>query len=613
MSNSSLDSFPTTLFARTKRSLFRVVGGVAQLLPYLSPVEPRIVANAVKNTLFTAHGGVLRLMGTYARVRLKALRWISRTVHIAGLEHVHPHVPASAWENELVSVLDRATPYDGPVSIDPRITTAAANIALRLGKINSPLDFDEWLKRYPTHRQEELRAALNKPYNTTVDTFHKVEKLDDTKTPRTIQARNDAYKARVGPWMAALEARATEVLPLVKGLDPDERALRVQQLRQRALNVVEVDYSRFDRHCTIKLLQNTEHLVYRHCFPEAIYRLLADQLTTTCKLRHGASYTVEGTRLSGDVNTSIGNCIVNLCLIMAAGLPSDAVLVEGDDMIAAPTDAELAGLDMDVITATGMKPTLKINPQDGGAFCSRYDVDTATGPRRVRHPVRDLTRFGWSLKGAPACDIIADHLAEWNGVPMLGPVYIQTARQHQIDTPSIPITIQARASFHRVFGINADTQIRFETCPEARAQIFEEIAADYSARVDSSPVQGTPTTCLSGDDTESVLPRSDGTASPRRQSSDVRDVQTARPCQDRVQDSSGNNHGRRGNHRHRFRPTRRNPDVQWHRSPVTKGNNTSVEERDPVSASRVCHETEVAQHAAGNRRPRTNAKRGRNV
>ena len=102
------------------------------------------------------------------------------------------------------------------------------------------------------------------------------------------QARNDAYKARVGPWMAALEARATEVLPLVKGLDPDERALRVQQLRQRALNVVEVDYSRFDRHCTTKLLQNTEHLVYRHCFPEAIYRLLADQLTTTCKLRHNA-------------------------------------------------------------------------------------------------------------------------------------------------------------------------------------------------------------------------------------------------------------------------------------------------------------------------------------
>ena len=82
--------------------------------------------------------------------------------------------------------MDRATPYDGPVSIDPRITTAAANIALRLGKINSPLDFDEWLKRYPTHRQEELRAALNKPYNTTVDTFHKVEKLDDTKTPRTV-------------------------------------------------------------------------------------------------------------------------------------------------------------------------------------------------------------------------------------------------------------------------------------------------------------------------------------------------------------------------------------------------------------------------------------------
>ena len=131
------------------------------------------------------------------------------------------------------------------------------------------MDFDEWLKRYPTHRQAELRAALNKPYNTTVDTFHKVEKLDDTKTPRTIQARNDAYKARVGPWMAALEARATDVLPLVKGLDPAERAQRVQQLRQRALNVVEVDYACFDRHCTTKLLQNTEHLVYRHRFPEA--------------------------------------------------------------------------------------------------------------------------------------------------------------------------------------------------------------------------------------------------------------------------------------------------------------------------------------------------------
>lgn len=478
-------------------------------------------------------------------------------------------------------------------------------IARAIGKIDSPMDFDVWVGKYPPTRRGQIREALNLPYSTQADFFHKVEKLDEDKVPRAIQARCDAYKARVGPWVAALEHRAREVLPLIKGLEPSGQAVRIQQLRQRATNVVEIDYSRFDRHCSAELLESTEQLVYAYCFPPGIADMLHDQLLSTCGTRHGLKYRLYGTRLSGDMNTSIGNCIVNLSLIMAAGLPMDAVLVEGDDMLACPTNAELNTLDLDVIKEAGQRPTVRVNPEDGGTFCSRYEIPTAIGLKRVRKPLRDLMRFGWAIHSENVEEIIETHWNEWRGVPMLGPAYEECMISRGREIQRIPITPEARAAFHLIFGYNATEQQQFERDPKARAAIYARLQADATCGGERDTSVSRTTSASDGrkDEDSPVLPGSVGPPTPRRASSDVRDVQDAGPRAGRIPDGCRDHHSGRSHHRNRLRPEGLQPIVRSDGGPVPKDRCTRVEKCTTPRARQHSDETAVVHHHYSHRRP----------
>lgn len=147
-------------------------------------------------------------------------------------------------------------------------------------------------------------------------------------------------------------------------------------------------------------------------------------------------------------------------------------------MIAACTQKEVDALNPEVITATGHKPKMRVLPEGQGSFCSRYDVvDGAGSPRRVRHPLRDLRRFGFSLHREDLGSMVSRHLREWEGVPMLGPLYREYAIKLGIDPGTeVPITPQARTSFYLQFGINAEDQREFETRPDRREQLITRLA-----------------------------------------------------------------------------------------------------------------------------------------
>jgi len=87
---------------------------------------------------------------------------------------------------------------------------------------------------------------------------------------------------------------------------------------------VGLDASRFDQHVSRVALQ-WEHDIYLQCFPRRQHRrrlkwLLRMQLNNQCSgyTEDGMlRYHTDGVRMSGDMNTSLGNCVLMCCLVMA--------------------------------------------------------------------------------------------------------------------------------------------------------------------------------------------------------------------------------------------------------------------------------------------------------
>lgn len=456
----------------------------------------------------------------------------------------------------------------------------------------APQDFSEWVAKYDAVRREQITNALDLPESERVEYFQKIEQLDEVKDPRAIQARCDNFKARIGPWIAALEHRVRERLPfLVKGLDEPAKAAKINTLRRRALKVVELDFSRFDRSLSVDLLKATEHYIYQIVFPPKIAGILSRQLHNTVSSRNGATYFVDGTRMSGDMNTSIGNCLIVACLMLAVGMPLDSFVAEGDDMLAVLTDKEVGGIQTKIFTDAGLDPKLAIGPLDTGTFCSRFDIMTVLGPKRIRDIYRAVTRFCYSLNGELDEAHIQRGVSEWAGVPMLGPVYEALA-----GLPITEILPETRVQFTFIFGISQDEQQAFETDPKFREKFAQDYATAYSSRPRHgySEIQRTAGTSAGGDATLPVRPRVNWLGTSRFQRQNVRDVQAERTSQVPIQ-GSGRNHCQRGSSDGgRLRREGRDIDIHGDSRTVTKSNEPSMERLHPDGAPQQGNETEVA-------------------
>lgn len=173
------------------------------------------------------------------------------------------------------------------------------------------------------------------------------------KTARAIQYRGPRYNIMLAKYLAPLEDRLYEHMAsswnpegiyTSKGLTPNARARQVRRLFQRHRQgaALCLDHSRFDAHVSPVALR-TEHLIYRMLCggnTRVLAWLLKMQLVNRGTAAHGTKYKVKGCRMSGDVNTALGNTIINAFVLAAAclGEPVD-ILVEGDDgVIFGPRD-----------------------------------------------------------------------------------------------------------------------------------------------------------------------------------------------------------------------------------------------------------------------------------
>nr|QTJ63588.1 RNA-dependent RNA polymerase [Hymenopteran tombus-related virus] len=176
-----------------------------------------------------------------------------------------------------------------------------------------------------------------------VQPFTKIEKMATSKykAPRLIQARHISFNIKYGRFIKALEHRLTKnhkrSVNFGKG-NYNELAHRITTLAKKYTHYTELDHKSFDAHVTVDMLKNNTKF-YAQCFPghaEEIRRYGRAQLNNKCITRNGDRWTIKGTVMSGDVTTSIGNCLINYSIIKESlkmlGIRGD-VLVNGDDCI----------------------------------------------------------------------------------------------------------------------------------------------------------------------------------------------------------------------------------------------------------------------------------------
>jgi len=279
------------------------------------------------------------------------------------LSGVAPNIDITPF-NHKISTLERAVKervffvknVQRKTGIDAEFTRPPLPVTNAFGKLDAtfhrlktflpstaPLTHQQFVDSYKGRKRmvyesalAELRLGNHSPADDAkVNVFIKHEKTDWTSkvdpVPRVISPRNPRFNIRLGRYLKPLEERVFKSLgkvfghrTVMKGMDVRTVAKVLREKWDMFPNPVAIglDASRFDQHVSVPALE-FEHSVYLHCFKQKKHRdnlakLLKLQLENHCTgyAEDGVlRYTTTGTRMSGDMNTSLGNCVLMCSMI----------------------------------------------------------------------------------------------------------------------------------------------------------------------------------------------------------------------------------------------------------------------------------------------------------
>lgn len=366
---------------------------------------------------------------------------------------------------------------------------------------------------------DDLRAGRgNLEEDSFVKAFIKFEKTDRTiKTdpvPRVISPRDPKYNIRVGRYLLPLEKRIfksirrmfkSESPVVIKGLNAEASANALRSKWDSFVDPVAVglDASRFDQHVSFDALR-WEHRVYARCFKgkhrERLLSLLRWQLVNRCSAEAPdgiVEYRVRGTRMSGDMNTSLGNCVL-MCSMIYAYLKAKGVEGQlannGDDCVVFMERCDLArfseGLD-EWFTSLGF--TMAVEPAvdefEQVEFCQTKPVFDGHGWVMCRNPSTAITKDSVMLKCWDSPKLFRGWLdaVGTGGISLTGglPVfqsfynsYVRSGKYRPIPKELLPwsfrtlsmgmnrkpmvVSPEARASFYFAYDVTPCEQIELE-------------------------------------------------------------------------------------------------------------------------------------------------------
>jgi hypothetical protein len=256
------------------------------------------------------------------------------------------------FENELKTVRDLLVPYlpsTAPLSFVDTVATFKGCKRARYQRAYENILFK--------------RSVLSKEAE--VGVFVKYEKTDRTSkkdpVPRVISPRSPEFNLRVARYLRKIEDPIFDALgdlfghkTVMKGITTSQAAKLMHEKWEmfRRPVAVGLDASRFDQHVSREALE-FEHSIYTKCFAFAkdrqkLRKLLKYQLKNKCygEVGDGAvKYETDGTRMSGDMNTSLGNCVL-MCMMLKAYSIKCGVQFQlannGDDCVVFMEQSDLA-------------------------------------------------------------------------------------------------------------------------------------------------------------------------------------------------------------------------------------------------------------------------------
>jgi hypothetical protein len=370
-------------------------------------------------------------------------------------------------------------------------------------------------RTYELARQTLMRRPLQ-PSDARLTSFVKFEKQDIGKAPRIINPRSACYNLVLGKYLKHAEKPIFKSInasfgahtdaTVIKGFNAVDSARVLRQKWDRFGDTVAVglDATKFDMHVSIDALRY-EHSFYRSLFPgcKELRRLLKwqeENAGTAYALDGKVEFSVHGTRSSGDLNTSLGNCII-MCALIRSFARQRNITIElannGDDCVVFMENEDLVRFEYELdawFRGHGFAMTTEpaVRRFEHIEFCQTQPIQTSNGWIMVRkhHAVftkdpmclvtvpNDRTYRKWlnavGQCGAHATAGVPVQHAFYSAFERLGinasaglirTVFHNTSWNQKLaglELSSTHITPEARASYYAAFGVLPDAQVAME-------------------------------------------------------------------------------------------------------------------------------------------------------
>lgn len=389
-------------------------------------------------------------------------------------------------------------------------------------RYSTPMTHDQFVDCYQGRKRTIYAIARDSIYlkeveiaDSYIKAFGKFEKYNFTAkpdaVPRVIQPRDPRYGISVGRYIKPIEKHVYKLIDslwgsstIMKGLNMQKRG-RVIQEHWTAFEdpvAIGLDASRFDQHVSYEALE-WEHSIYRMYYPgdKDFKKLLSWQLYNrgTGRCSDGRlKYKIRGKRMSGDMNTALGNCLIMSSLVYAhcrERLVKARLVNDGDDCVVVMNRSQLSDF-MDGLqesftrfgfTIVAEAPVYSLEEI---VFCQAQPVFDGLGYVMVRDPRVSIAKDCTILTHLPNDKIFRRWMASvgvggesmTGGIPVCQDFYSVFTRgglnhkplQHMTMQTGLQImgrgmsrkytkcSTEARVSFYRAFGITPEAQMAIE-------------------------------------------------------------------------------------------------------------------------------------------------------
>jgi hypothetical protein len=291
-------------------------------------------------------------------------------------------------------------------------------------------DLEEWLSstNYPDWRKEEIRKVapttayihgeVNKLDNKQdvdadlfdIKYFTKEEYYPEYKHHRGIWARCDKAKSIMGPFFRKIEKKLFSLPYFIKKIPKNERPSYINDfMNSNLLRFQGTDYTSFESQFTTDMMDDCEFQLYRYMSSKnplaqqrcrLIFKVLASQNFAKNKY---FTVKVDAKRMSGEMNTSLGNGFSNLMFLLFAcklyKTEFTGPIIEGDDALIGLSER----IPSEYYTKMGLNVKMEfIDDISEGSFCGLvYDPIELYNIRDPREP---LCTTSWVPKKYAYCN-----------------------------------------------------------------------------------------------------------------------------------------------------------------------------------------------------------------